>query len=229
MVRPKFHIVMEGKIIVGFHIIARDITERKRAEEALRESEERYRTLVETSPDAITLMDLNLNIVMANRRALLLYGYENPEEVIGQSALGFIAPEDQPRAVEDTNKMLETGSIGTPEYTLLRKGDAPFPAEVSASLILNAEKKPLAFICVTRDITERKQADEAQRVSEKRFKELFDEAPVGYFECDAQGRIASVNRTELEMLGYTAEEMIGHPLWEFAVGEETVRQQISGK
>ena len=52
---------------------------------------------------------------------------------------------------------------------------------------------------------------------------------MGYFECDAQGRIASVNRTELEMLGYTAEEMIGHPLWEFVPEEETVRQQILGK
>ena len=182
-------LMMEGKRIIGFQIIARDITERKRAEDALRESEERYRTLVETSPDAITLMDLNLNIVMANRRALILYGYENPEEVIGQSAFDFIAPEDRPRAVEDLRKMLETGSIGTPEYSLLRKGGVPFPAEVRVSLILNAEKKPRAFICVSRDITEHKRAEEALRESEKKFRELFDEAPVGYFEYDAQGRI----------------------------------------
>ena len=156
-------LVMDGDKIVGFHIIARDITKRKGAEEALRESEERYRTLVETSPDAITLMDLNLNIVMANRPALILYGYENPEEVIGKSAFDFIAPEDRPRAVEDLRKMLETGSIGTPEYSLLRKGGVPFPAEVRVSLILNAEKKPRAFICVSRDITEHKRAEEALR------------------------------------------------------------------
>jgi PAS domain S-box-containing protein len=96
-------------------------------------------------------------------------------------------------------------------------------------LILNAEKKPLAFICVSRDVTERKQADEALHVSEKRFKELFDEAPVGYFEYDAQGRIASVNRTELEMLGYTLEEMIGLPAWKFTVEEEVARDLVLAK
>ena len=222
-------LMMEGKRIIGFQIIARDITERKRAEDALRESEERYRTLVETSPDAITLMDLNLNIVMANRPALILYGYENPEEVIGKSAFDFIAPEDRPRAVEDLRKMLETGSIGTPEYSLLRKGGVPFPAEVRVSLILNAEKKPRAFICVSRDITEHKRAEEALRESEKKFRELFDEAPVGYFEYDAQGRILSVNRTELEMLGYSLEEMRGQPVWKFVVEEEIAHHQILSK
>jgi two-component system, cell cycle sensor histidine kinase and response regulator CckA len=214
---------------IGFRGIIRDITERKRAEEALRESEEKYRTLVETSPDAITLMDLNLNIVMGNQPALNLYGYENLQEVIGQSAFDFIAPEDRPRAIEDTRKMLETGSIETREYKLLRKGGVPFPAEVRASLILNVEKRPLAFICVSRDITERKKAEETLKKSEERFKELYDDAPIGYFEYNTDGRITSVNRTELEMLGYSLEEMIGRPPWKFIVEEDIARQQILAK
>ena len=214
---------------IGFRGIIRDITERKRAEEALRESEEKYRTLVETSPDAITLMDLNLNIVMGNQPALNLYGYENLQEVIGQSAFDFIAPEDRPRAIEDTRKMLETGSIETREYKLLRKGGVPFTAEVRASLILNVEKRPLAFICVSRDITERKKAEETLKKSEERFKELYDDAPIGYFEYNTDGRITSVNRTELEMLGYSLEEMIGRPPWKFIVEEDIARQQILAK
>ena len=73
---------------------------------------------------------------------------------------------------------------------------------------------------------ERKQAEEALKKSEEKFRQLFDEAPVGYFECDSQGRITNVNRTELEMLGYTSEEMIGQPPWKFVVEEEEARNTI---
>jgi PAS domain S-box-containing protein len=222
-------LVTDGDRIVGFHIIARDITERKRAEEALRESEEKYRTLVETSPDAITLMDLNLNILMANQPALKLYGYESAEEVQGKSGLDYLLSEERGRALEDMKKMLETGSIEPIEYTLLKKDGTPFPAELKASLVLDGQKKPGGIILVSRDITERKNAEVALRQSEERFRELFDDAPVGYFEYDAQGRIISVNRTELEMLGYTLEEMTGQPAWKFIVEEDIGRDLILAK
>jgi len=67
------------------------------------------------------------------------------------------------------------------------------------------------------------------RESEARFQELFDEAPVGYHELDTEGRITRVNRTELEMLGYTAEEMLGRPVWEFAIEKEMSRQAVAAK
>ncbi|MGA2319108.1 MAG: PAS domain S-box protein, partial [Thermodesulfobacteriota bacterium] len=151
--------------------INRDITERRRAEQALRESEERYRTLVETSPDAIALFDLNLNVIMVNRPALTLYGYERQEEVIGKSILGYLVPEEQARAREDIRKVLETGSIGPVEYTLLKKDGIRFPAELKASSILDRQKKPSAILCVSRDITERKRAEGEKAILEEQLRQ----------------------------------------------------------
>ncbi len=137
----------------------RDITEHKRKEKALSESEGRYRSLVETSPYGITLTDLEGNIIMANPQALALHGYNSVEEIIGKSAFDFIAQEDWTRAKENLQRTLETGYIKNVEYTLLRKDDTSFPAEMSASLITDDEGKPRAFIGVVRDITERKESE----------------------------------------------------------------------
>jgi len=147
------------------HIIgaASDITERKQAEEALRESETLYRSLVETSPDSIAVTDLDANFVICNRQAARLYGAQSPEDLLETSTFDLIAPEDRARALDNTRKTLETGLISNVEYTLLRKDGSSFPAEMSASLIRDAEGKPKAFIAVMRDITQRKRAEQAER------------------------------------------------------------------
>ena len=72
-------------------------------------------------------------------------------------------------------------------------------------------------------------AEEELREREARLQELFDEAPIGYHELDTEGRIMRVNRTELDMLGYTAEEMLGKPVWEFSVDKEKSRDTVADK
>jgi two-component system cell cycle sensor histidine kinase/response regulator CckA len=76
---------------------------------------------------------------------------------------------------------------------------------------------------------ERKRAVETLREIEERFRQVYDEAPVGYHELDGEGRIIRVNRRELEMLGYTEQELLGHPVWKFVVEEEITRQVIMAK
>ena len=76
---------------------------------------------------------------------------------------------------------------------------------------------------------EHKRTEEALRASERKFRDLYDHAPLAYHEYDAKGCITNVNRTDLEMLGYTAEEMIGRPIWKLNVNEDAARAQVMAK
>jgi two-component system cell cycle sensor histidine kinase/response regulator CckA len=138
-----------------------DTTVRQQTERALRESEQRYRTLVETSHDAITLTDLEGNILMVNQRAVQLYGSDSAADLIGRNALDLIAPEDRAMAIANLQRTIEEGSTRRIEYRVVHKDGTFYPAELSASLILDAQGRPQAFIGVLRDISERKKAEEA--------------------------------------------------------------------
>ena len=142
-------------------VIMRDVTERKQAERALRESEANYRSLVETSPDAVAVTDLEGRILLANRQAVELFGYDSVEEIIGQSAFESISPEDRQRAMENLLRTLETGSVRQVEYTLVRRDGTTIPAEISASVVPDDEGRPQSLVGVVRDITERRHAEQA--------------------------------------------------------------------
>src|SRR6266542_2093860 len=148
----------DGGLIVA---TIRDITEQKRAEESLRESEARYRSLVEACPDAVTLTETDGQILLCNERAATLHGFRKPEEAIGRNAFDFIAPEDRQRAMEGMSETLQTGGVRDVEYMLIRRDGMRFAAELSASVIADEERKPRAFTAYVRDITERKRMAEA--------------------------------------------------------------------
>jgi PAS domain S-box-containing protein len=147
--------------LVSILSLALNVTERTHAEQALKESEARYRTLVETSPDAISVSDLNGKLIFCNRQVALLHGYESDTELIGRLADELIAIEDRSRVALSLHRVQRQGSIRDVEYTMLRKNGSRFPAEVSASLIRDAQGNPQAIIGLVRDITQRKSAEEA--------------------------------------------------------------------
>jgi PAS domain S-box-containing protein len=136
-------------------------------DEAAIASEARYRSLFDASPDAIILTDLQTRILMCNQQAAALWGPGSAESLIGRNAFEFIVPEDHERAMANAQKTLAVGSVHSIEYTLLREDGSRFPAELSASLIVDHQGAPQAFTAVVRDITDRKRLEAELRQSEK--------------------------------------------------------------
>jgi len=186
--------------------ISRDITEREQAAEALRASGEMYRALVTASPDAVTVTDLEGRVTEVSQRTLELHGFETPEELIGRSAFELIAPEDHDRAAANLRKTLEGGAVTGVEYTLARKDATRFIGELNAALVKDAHGRPRAFIATTREITERKRAEEALRESEERFRGIFENAMVGVYRTSPDGRILMANPALVRVLGYSSFE-----------------------
>ncbi len=187
------------------------------AQSALRDTEARYRILVETSPDAIMLTNLEGNILMGNRQNAALFGFENPEALTGMNALDFFQPEDRPRAAGNMQRTLKDGTLKDIEYSLMRRDGSCFPAELSASLIPDAAGAPQYLMAIFRDITERKQAEETQKRNEDLFRALFELSPdsvvlLDPHDPDVSWPIVDCNTIACQMNGYGRDELIGHSI-----------------
>ncbi len=216
----------EGKL-KGFRGIDRDITERKQAMEALRESEEKFRMFAEQSPNMI-FINKKGKIVYANAKCEELMGYTKEEFYSSDfNFLKITAPEYKELLNDFYARHLQGEDVPAYEYALITKQGKRIEAIITAKLIPYENEN--AILSIITDITERKHVEEALQESEKRFREMFDEAPVGYHELDAEGRFTRVNKTELEMLGFTAEEMIGQYAWKFVADEEMSKQRTLAK
>jgi two-component system cell cycle sensor histidine kinase/response regulator CckA len=119
--------------------------------------------------------------------------------------------------------------IAVENWGILRVSKVKDTDKTKDQLIDELEKLRQRFHELETSEKERKGIEEALRESEEKFRQMYDEAPVGYHELDREGRIIRVNRTELEILGYTAEELLGRHVWKFVVEEEITRQVIMAK
>ena len=205
-----------------------DITERRQVEEALRKSEERFRELYDNAPVGYHEYDSEGRITNVNLTDFEMLGYTR-KEMVGQPIWKLNVNEETVRE-QVMAKLAGTLPPGKElERIYRRKDGTTFPVLIEDRLILDENGRIKGIRCTIQDITERKRVEEALRKSEEKFQKLFDEAPVGYMELNAQGCITQVNRTELDMLGYTVEEMLEQPIWKFVVEEEKARQTVMAK
>jgi PAS domain S-box-containing protein len=197
---------------VTSHLLTRALRyaiERKRSEEMLRESEVRYRTLIENAPDAISLTDLDGRKRYASQQAAALFGFERAKDVIGLNALELIAPEERGRAAEEMQNLvnLRQGVSGEHEYTFVRRDGSCFPGAVRVALVPDQAGHPSGFINVIRDITERKLVQEALRESERKLRLIAENTTDAIFAYDMNRRLIYVNPAVEELTGYTTAEL----------------------
>ncbi|OGP68914.1 MAG: hypothetical protein A2031_05855 [Deltaproteobacteria bacterium RBG_19FT_COMBO_43_11] len=193
----------------GFSGIIRDITERKRAEEVLRQSEEKYRTIIETIQEGYFEIDLAGNFTFVNDAQCKITGTPR-EQLIGKNNRGYTSEEEAKRLYQIYNRIYRTGE---PEkgyaFEFIRRDGTKASHEVSVSLIMDAKGKPIGFRGISRDITERKQMEEALRQSEDRYRTIIETMEDGYWETDLPGNFTFVNDAECKIAGTPKEQLIG--------------------
>jgi len=191
--------------------VARDITERKRMEEELRLLSDAVRM----TTDSVAITDMGGRILDINEAGLRMYGLGDRADFVGKNPLDAIAPEDRRKAIENMAKLVETGHVEGIEYHVLRKDGSRILIETSVSVIRGGNGEPKGLVAVARNITERKKAEEALKQSEKRYRQLFESMQEGLWLIDKDSITTFVNPRMAEILGYTAEEMLGKHLFAF--------------
>ena len=189
--------------------IIRDITDRKQIENALKESEKRFRQLVETSPDGIVLTDLLGDIILINEQGTIILGYKDEFKLIGTNFSEVIAIESQELALRALKETLESGKGKQLEYTFIKKNGTRIPVEMNTTLIKDTTNSEQYFMSVIRDISERRQAEQASYESEKKYRYLIDNLMDTVVELDSQGNFTFVSSQVFELTGYKPEELIG--------------------
>jgi PAS domain S-box-containing protein len=193
----------------------RDITERKRTKEALRESEQKYHLIVDNMADVITVLDMNLLFTYVSPSIIRLRGY-TPEEAMAQPLEQMMTPKSLQIVVKALEEEMALEASGTAdpgrsrilELEEYRKDGSIIWSEDHLSFMRDEVQKPVGIISLTRDITERKQAEEALRESEGKHRLLFDSAGDAIFIHNAEAQILAVNPLACKRLGYTHAELM---------------------
>jgi PAS domain S-box-containing protein len=213
----------------GFRGVSRDVTDRKEAEEKLRQSEERYRTIIETMQDGYWEMDLAGNFTYVNDAECKIVGTPR-EQFIGSNIQQYTDEANAKRLYKISKGIYTTGEpVKSAEFEFIKRDGTKIFSEFSSTLRRDAQGKPIGYQGITRDVTDRKQAEEKLRQSEERYRTIVDTMEESYYELDLKGNFTLVNDKVIGDLGYTKEELIGTNSKQYRDGkkEEEIYQRYN--
>jgi two-component system response regulator HydG len=200
----------------GAHVLGLmdDLTERRRAEEALRESEERYRLTFAMTGRMVYDYDVPSGRIRWQGAVQPLTGFtaEEIQAVDIRSWEEMIHPEDRPEAIRLLDLAMREGGVYRVEYRFRRKNGSYFVAEDHGVFLPGADGKAVRMLGSMGDVTDRRWAEDALRESEERYRRLFEQSSDAIVIHTLEGRILNVNRQACEMLGYAGLELLRLPL-----------------
>ena len=217
------HIEVTGKNLLDYPMVGgvvlnfRDITERKQAEDDLKESERQYRLLADNVTDVIWIMDMNLKITYVSPSITNLQGY-SIEEAKNRSLEEDLTPASYELAVQILAEELAIESSAdkdlsrtrTIELELNCKDGSTIWAEVKVAFLRDQNGQPVGIIGVTRDISERKRIEQALQESENKYRNIFENIQDVYYRADMEGKLVMASPSGAILLGYASiEEMLG--------------------
>lgn len=186
----------------GFRGLMRDVTERVKSKEELKKSREKYRSIIEYSHDGYFQVDLRGTFTFVNKALCELVGYSR-EEILGANYRRYMEQEGVKKTFNIYNEIFRTEQpYPNFRYVLIHKQGKKIYCESSIYLRWNDERKKIGFAGFVRDLTTQKEA-------ERRFRNIINDSPEGYFEVDLKGHFTYFNPALCKMLGYSANEMMG--------------------
>ncbi len=182
--------------------------------EMFSDREQLYRLLFQNAPNLIVSIDRNGILLDCNKRLEEMLGFSR-DELLNQSLFRIIHPDYHKKAEESLKELISAGRSLDQEYQLLRKDGRSIHARINSSALKDESGEFKQAVCIINDLTEQQKIEKALAQSERRFRDLFRNAPLAYQSLDENGHVIEVNDTWCRVFGYDRNEVIGHSIAEF--------------
>ena len=190
---------------------------------AQQESEKRYQSILNASPDGIAITDIEGRLLLVSPAVLNIFAYERQEELLGHTFSNFIVPEDHERAAANVALMFQGTMTGPGEYRGLRADGSTFAIEVNGEFVRGAEGQPTQIVFIVRDISGRKKAETTLHESEERLRNIIFSMADWVWEVDTNGVYTYSSEKGQDFFGISRGDIIGKTPFDFMPADEAKR------